>query len=105
MKYMQFAMFALILGILSASSVPGAAAGPQAHLYLVSIGNGDPENITLKAVDTIKASDIVFCRDKTVDKFPELLEGKEIHDPGFGIFAVYGKSKDEFGMQKRFNYD
>ncbi|MFO7839588.1 MAG: SAM-dependent methyltransferase [Desulfosalsimonadaceae bacterium] len=75
------------------------------QLYLVSTGNGDPENITLKAVDTIKASEVIFCREKTVDKFPELLEDKEIHDPGFGIFAVYGKSRAEFKMNKRFDYD
>lgn len=105
MKCMQLAMFALILGVLCAPSVPGAAAGPETHLYLVSTGNGDPENITVKALETIKASDVIFCRDKTVDKFPELLEDKEIHDPGFGIFAVYGKSEAEFEMHKRFDYD
>ncbi|MFW5901558.1 MAG: SAM-dependent methyltransferase [Thermodesulfobacteriota bacterium] len=82
-----------------------SAENDTTRLYLVSTGNGDPKNITLKAVETIKASDVIFCRDKTVDKFPELLEGKEIHDPGFGIFAVYGKSKDEFEMNKRFDYD
>lgn len=101
-----FCISAVLLTLLCLAPQPARSAekGP-ARLYLVSTGNGDPENITLKAVDTIKASDVIFCRDKTVDKFPELLEDKEIHDPGFGIFAVYGKSKDEFEMNKRFDYD
>lgn len=101
-----FCLSAALLALLWLAPQPARSAEKgAARLYLVSTGNGDPENITLKAVDTIKASEVIFCRDKTVDKFPDLLEGKEIHDPGFGIFAVYGKSKDEFGMHKRFDYD
>lgn len=82
------------------------ASGPdETRLYLVSVGNGDPGNITLNAVNTIKDSDIVFCRKSTRDKFPILLQGKEIHDPGFGIFGVYGKSRQEVEKQGRFDYD
>ncbi len=82
-----------------------AAGIEKTQLYLVSTGNGDPGNITLKAVNTIKDSDIVFCRKRTRDKFPILLQGKEIHDPGFGIFAVYGKTREQFKNNKRFDYD
>ncbi len=82
-----------------------AAAEDKTRLFLVSVGNGDPDNITLKAVNTIKDSQIVFCRDRTRDKFPILLQGKEIHDPGFGIFAVYGKTREQFKSNKRFDYD
>lgn len=74
-------------------------------LYLVSMGSGDADNLTLRAVNTIKGSDIVFCRDKMRDQFPDLLQGKEIHDPGFGIFAVYGKTPEEARKNKRFNYE
>lgn len=81
------------------------AAPEKPRLYLVSVGNGDPDNITLRAVNTIKEADIVFCADRTRDKFPILLEGKEIHDPGFGIFGVYGKTPEEGRKNKRFNYD
>ena len=97
---------AVLLALLWLAPQPARSAEKgAARLYLVSTGNGDPANITLKAVETIEASDVIFCRDKTVDKFPDLLEGKAIHDPGFGIFAVYGKSKDEFEMSRRFDYD
>jgi precorrin-4/cobalt-precorrin-4 C11-methyltransferase len=82
-----------------------AAPDEKTRLYLVSVGNGDPDNITLRAVNIIMDSDIVFCNKRTRDKFPVLLMGKEIHDPGFGIFAVYGKSPEEGRKNKRFDYD
>ncbi len=82
-----------------------AAAEGQGRLFLVSTGNGDPENITIRALNVIKDSDIVFCNKRKQKKFPLLLQGKEIHDPGFGIFAVYGKSKKEFKLSDRFDYD
>jgi precorrin-4 methylase len=69
------------------------------------MGSGDTDNLTLRAVDTIRGSDIVFCRDKMCDQFPDLLQGKEIHDPGFGIFAIYGKTPEEAKKNKRFNYE
>ncbi|MDY6989320.1 MAG: SAM-dependent methyltransferase [Thermodesulfobacteriota bacterium] len=74
-------------------------------LYLVSMGSGDADNLTLRAVNTIKGSDIIFCRKEMPDQFPDLLRGKEIHDPGFGIFAIYGKSPEEARRNKRFNYE
>ncbi|MDY6954968.1 MAG: SAM-dependent methyltransferase, partial [Thermodesulfobacteriota bacterium] len=74
-------------------------------LYLVSMGSGDADNLTLRAVNTIKGSDIIFCRKEMPDQFPDLLQGKEIHDPGFGIFAIYGKSPEEARRNKRFNYE
>ncbi len=103
-------VFALLLIVpaiflcLSAGISPAGDSG-KTGLYLVSTGSGDPDNITFKAADTIKESDIIFCSQSTVDKFPDLLEGKEIHDPGFGIFAVYGKTPEEGKKISRFDYD
>jgi precorrin-4 methylase len=83
----------------------GAANRNRTQFYLVSTGSGDPDNITLRAVNTIKDSDIIFCSKRIRDKFPVLLQGKEIHDPGFGLFAVYGKKPEEAKKSKRFNYE
>ena len=83
----------------------GAANRNRTQFYLVSTGNGDPDNITLRAVNTIKDSDIIFCSKRLRDKFPVLLQGKEIHDPGFGLFAIYGKKPEEAKKSKRFNYE
>lgn len=83
----------------------GAEKRTRTQLYLVSVGSGDPDNITLRAINTIKDSDIIFCNKRMRDKFPILLQGKEIHDPGFGLFAIYGKKPEEAKKNKRFNYE
>ena len=102
-----FLMVALALLCMAPLAVQPANAEPpeQTRLFLVSVGNGDPDNITLRAVNTIKASDIVFCKKRMTARFPALLSGKEIHDPGFGIFAVLGKTEAEFKNNRRFNYN
>jgi precorrin-4 methylase len=82
-----------------------AKVDASTNLFLVSVGNGDPDNITLRAINTIKDSQIIFCDKRIRDKFPILLMGKEIHDTGFGIFGIYGKTPEEARKNKRFNYD
>jgi precorrin-4 methylase len=100
-------MVAVLLLIL----MPGLAenAGAQrvakTRLFLVGVGNGDPDNITLRAMNTIKDSDIIFCSKRIQDKFPILLHDKKIHDPGFGLFAIYGKKPEQAKKNKRFNYE
>ena len=78
---------------------------PRTHVYLVGVGSGDTDNITLRAVNVIKDSDIIFCNKGMRDNFAILLQGKEIHDPGFGIFGIYGKTPEEAKKNKRFNYE
>ena len=90
--------------------IPGCGAESKREeskpgLYLVSMGSGDSDNMTVRAVNTIKDSDVIFCRKEMPDRFPTLLKGKEIHDPGFGIFAIYGKKPEEAKKNKRFNYE
>ncbi|MGD9161299.1 MAG: SAM-dependent methyltransferase [Desulfobacteraceae bacterium] len=95
-------LFIVLISGMSGKAEAQKDSGP--HFYLVSVGNGDPDNITLRAVNTIQRSDIIFCSRKILNRFPDLLNGKEIHDPGFGIFSVYGKRPEEFKENKRFNY-
>jgi len=80
-------------------------AGENGRLYVVSVGSGDSDNITLRAMNVIKDSQVIFCSTKMRDQFAILLQGKEIHDPGFGIFGVYGKTPEEGKKSKRFNYE
>jgi len=97
---------AVLLLMLTVGGGPDKAQGAlRPGLYLVSMGSGDADNLTLRAVNTIKGSDIIFCRKEMPEQFPDLLEGKEIHDPGFGLFAIYGKSPEEGKRNKRFNYE
>ena len=97
----------MVLVVVSSGTVWDAAAKepPRTQVYLVSVGSGDTDNITLRAVNVIKDSDIIFCNKDMRDKFAILLQGKEIHDPGFGIFAIYGKTPQEAKKNKRFNYE
>ncbi len=80
-------------------------AGENGRVYVVSVGSGDSDNITLRAMNVIKDSQVIFCSTKMRDQFAILLQGKEIHDPGFGIFGVYGKTPEEGKKSKRFNYE
>ena len=106
-KQTCMSMVAVLLLIL----MPGLAEtgkaqwGAKTQLFLVGVGNGDPDNITLRAMNTIKDSDIIFCSKRIQDKFPVLLHSKEIHDPGFGLFAIYGKTPEHAKKNKRFNYE
>ncbi len=96
---------AMLLLVLAAGWGQYVQAGENGRLYLVSVGSGDPDNITLRAMNVIKDSEVIFCSTKMRDQFAILLQGKEIHDPGFGIFGVYGKTPEEGKQSKRFNYE
>jgi len=54
-------------------------AGESGCFYMVSVGVGDPDNITVRALKTIKDSDIVFCDKEMEEAFKDALAGKEIH--------------------------
>ena len=54
-----------------------SAAPDATGFYLISIGCGDPDNITVKAMKTIEKSDIVFCSDEMKAAWPALFKGKE----------------------------
>jgi precorrin-4 methylase len=105
-KNIYVGMVAVLLLILmhGLAENAGAQRAAKTHLFLVGVGNGDPDNITLRAMNTIKDSEIIFCSNRIRDKFPILLHDKEIHDPGFGLFAIYGKKPEQAKKNKRFNY-
>ena len=57
------------------------------RLFIVSVGIGDPDNITLRAQRTIAAADVVFCMSFVGAQFPDLLAGKTVHDAGHLLFT------------------
>ncbi len=75
------------------------AAGPATlmaqtqggQFYLVSIGVGDADLITLRAIDTIKASDVIVCRKQTREEFGEYLKGKTFLDESQAGWRTYRK--------------
>jgi precorrin-4 methylase len=68
-------------------------------LYLVSAGIGDIDNMTVRAQKTIATSDIVLTMNFIRDQLGDLLDGKEIHNAGHGLFSGTefnsGSSKNE----------
>lgn len=104
-RLLVFMFFAVLALPLFSSSDALARDEVATRLYLVSVGVGDPDNITLRAVNVIRDADIVFCDKRMRDRFPVLLHDKEIHDIGFGIFGIYGKPAAEARKNRRFNYE
>ncbi|MGQ9821005.1 MAG: SAM-dependent methyltransferase [Thermogutta sp.] len=60
------------------------------QLFLVGIGPGDPDLITLRAIETIKKADLVFCTDGIEEKFGEYLAGKQVVTGYWRLFEYYG---------------
>ena len=56
------------------------------RLFVVSVGVGDSDNITLKALKTIEAADVVLGMKFILKQHAHLLEGKECHDAGHACF-------------------
>lgn len=87
-------LFASSAGSYATACSQGAQKG---RLYLVGVGPGDADNITLRALNTIKGSQVVFCMGETRNKLQDILKGKEIYDSGILVHATF--------MGKRGSYD
>lgn len=73
---------------------------PSGHLYLVSVGIGDPDNITVRARDTIVAADIVFGMQRVRERHADLLQGKETYEAGHGLFRPMRQTAREADDQR-----
>jgi len=79
-----------------------AAENTATKFHLVGVGPGDPDLITLRAVNVIRQSDVIFCFRRLAEKFPRYLEGKEVIDRYGLLFRYYGRDPSEFqGEQRR----
>lgn len=64
-----------------------ASPAKPGKLSLVSIGIGDPDNITVKAQRTLWQADLIFGTQRVRDLFPDLVASKPFHPAGHGMFT------------------
>lgn len=68
-------------------------------LYLVSVGIGDTDNMTVRAQKTVERADLVLAMPFIQEQLGGMLEGKEVHDPGHALFTEsehnYGSPEEE----------
>ena len=72
-------------------AVPLAGSG-TGKFYLVGVGPGDPDLITLKGKKIIESADMIFAHERLKDKFQDYLKGKDVITGYHRLFPFYGKS-------------
>lgn len=71
-----------------------ASLPTESQLYLVSLGIGDIDNMTVKAQKTLAKADVVFGLRGMLEAYAPLLEGKEVHDAGHGLYGQLARRGD-----------
>jgi precorrin-4/cobalt-precorrin-4 C11-methyltransferase len=70
---------------------PVVAAESPTQFYLVGVGPGDPDLITLRAIDTLKKADLIFSMEGLTKKFSPYLQGREVVYGYWRLFPFYGQ--------------
>ncbi|BBO89526.1 SAM-dependent methyltransferase [Desulfosarcina ovata] len=75
----------------------------QGKFYLVGVGPGDADLITLRGKKVIESADLIFAHQRLKDKFQDVLSGKEVLTGYHRLFPFYGKpcAKVRPGDQRR----
>ena len=60
-------------------------------LFLVGMGPGDPDLITVRALDVIKGADVIVCFEKSRDKYASVIGSKTTIAAPHGFWHNYGK--------------
>lgn len=90
LKVLAITAFFVLFSLQFATVSHASAEKGKCSLYLVSTGVGDADLITLRAIDTIKKSDVIICHKRAKEKLAEYLEGKEFLDGSLSGWRTYG---------------
>ena len=93
-------LLGLALSLVLALGVSPAHAGGKGRLYLVGLGAGDMDNMTIRAQKTIAQAQVVFAMPGVLKDYASLLEGKELHEAGHGLFSDFGRGHGDEGKRK-----
>jgi len=71
-------------------ATPTNASG-KGKFFLVGVGPGDADLITLRGLKIIESADLIFAHQRLKDKFQDVLSGKEVLTGYHRLFPFYGK--------------
>lgn len=91
LKIIWAVLLSMVIAQAAAPRIASAHQPVESRFFLVSLGVGDPDLITLRAIDTIKASDVIVCRDQNQAELGEYLKGKTILDQSMAGWRSYRK--------------
>ena len=94
-------LFAWML-VCASTAIDGYAAEKQpTQFYLVGVGPGDPDLMTLRAVKVIEEADVIFCSRSSSEKLAKYLEGKTVYYDYWRLFPYYGQDPSELDGAER----
>jgi precorrin-4/cobalt-precorrin-4 C11-methyltransferase len=100
-----FCMLLVILGTILAPAYGMRKSGGRTSVYLVGVGPGDPDLMTMRALGVIKKADVIVCYRKVSERFAEYFSGKEVIEGSHQLFRFYGKKRSEIKKEDIGQYD
>jgi len=93
MKFRRNIFIAVVFIALSclATGCMQAKLPADTKLFLVGMGPGDPDLITVRALNVIKGADVIVCFEKSRDKYATVIGSKTTIAAPHGFWHNYGK--------------
>ncbi len=78
-----------------------AANTQSTHFYLVGVGPGDADLMTLRAVKVIESAEVILCRQNHAKLFSDYLKDKEVHSEFSGMIPFYSRDPAQYEGEER----